>query len=73
MTPEQKIIAGMAHTRIDAAKRALTAGETMLAKFHLNSAISKIEMVEKISPAAPAPDQKRSTAFLDIEATNEPL
>lgn len=84
MTHEQQIIAGMAHTRIDAAKRALTEGETMTAKHHLKSAISKIEMVENIAPANPSSDQKCTGALLDnptqngtgavleIEATTKP-
>jgi len=71
VTHEQQIISGMAHTRIDAAKRALTEGETFTAKNHLRSAITKIEQIENIAPENQPQPQKRSTAFLEIEAKTE--
>lgn len=62
----------MAHTRIDAANRALADGETFIARHHLRSAIEKIEMLEGLAPQQPSPKQIGTGAVLEIEATTKP-
>jgi hypothetical protein len=73
MNHEQQIIAGMAITRMDAAKRALNEGETGIAKHHLRSAVEKIELIEGVAPQPTVSEQKRTGAFLEIATTTKPV